>query len=403
MNPAMGGPCQGIRYMAPMMNDKGIQNTVACLDDPKASFLGEDPFPIHALGPAKSSWAYSAMLKPWLLKNLGDFDAVIQHGLWQYPGYALYKVMHSLRKSGRPDPHWYIYPHGMLDPWFQNAASRRLKAMRNWFYWKIIENRVIRSADGLLFTCEEELRLAATTFRPYRPKMVYNTGYGIPEPPGEPEQQTENFFKTFQHLRGRNFLLFLSRIHPKKGVDLLIKAYGELKRQGIFELPHLVISGPCADPRYWGHLQSLAVSLKLQNAPIRYQDFQGNSPRSLSNSSDLTWTGMVEGDTKWGALRSASVFILPSHQENFGIAVVEALACGTPVMISNKVNIWREIESDGAGIVFPDTLQGLLPVLEEYCLNRTIKENKEGKAPREAFNARYTLESAYSELYNILM
>jgi glycosyltransferase involved in cell wall biosynthesis len=67
---------------------------------------------------------------------------------------------------------------------------------------------------------------------------------------------------------------------------------------------------------------------------------------------------MLSGDLKWGALRQAEVFILPSHQENFGIAVVEALACGTPVLISRPVNIWREIESSGAGLVDADTVEG---------------------------------------------
>ena len=57
----------------------------------------------------------------------------------------------------------------------------------------------------------------------------------------------------------------------------------------------------------------------------------------------VTWTGLLTGDLKWGAFRAADVFALTSHQENFGIAVAEALACGLPVLLSNQVNIWREI------------------------------------------------------------
>jgi glycosyltransferase involved in cell wall biosynthesis len=75
---------------------------------------------------------------------------------------------------------------------------------------------------------------------------------------------------------------------------------------------------------------------------------------------------MLSGDLKWGAFREAEVFVLPSHQENFGIAVVEALACGTPVLISRPVNIWREIESSGAGLVDSDTVEGCTRLLEQW-------------------------------------
>ena len=70
------------------------------------------------------------------------------------------------------------------------------------------------------------------------------------------------------------------------------------------------------------------------------------------------WTGMLEGDLKWGAFHAADAFVLPSHQENFGVAVAEALACGLPVLISDKVNIWPDIAQDEAGIVNPDTAEG---------------------------------------------
>jgi glycosyltransferase involved in cell wall biosynthesis len=78
----------------------------------------------------------------------------------------------------------------------------------------------------------------------------------------------------------------------------------------------------------------------------------------LGISARVHWTGMLEGDVKWGALRAAEAFVLPSHQENFGIAVVEAMACGVPVIISDKVNIWPEIAQDKAGIVKADTADG---------------------------------------------
>ncbi len=88
---------------------------------------------------------------------------------------------------------------------------------------------------------------------------------------------------------------------------------------------------------------------------------------------------MLSGALRWGALREAEVFVLPSHQENFGVAVVEALACGTPVLISRPVNIWREIESSGAGLVDSDDDEGCTRVLAKW-----LGLSSEGKAQMAA-------------------
>ena len=87
-------------------------------------------------------------------------------------------------------------------------------------------------------------------------------------------------------------------------------------------------------------------------------DDSQEASRESWHSTGHSLPGMLQGDMKWGALNAAEVFCLPSHQENFGIAVAEALGCGTPVLISDKVNIWREIEADGAGLVDDDTVDG---------------------------------------------
>ena len=88
--------------------------------------------------------------------------------------------------------------------------------------------------------------------------------------------------------------------------------------------------------------------------------------QELGLAQHVFWTGMLRGELKWGAFRAADAFILPSHQENFGIAVAEALACGVPVLISNQVNIWREIDASGAGLVEPDDLAGTRRLIERW-------------------------------------
>ncbi len=342
MDPVTGGPCQGLRNSIPEWEKIGIHVEVVSLDDPDAPFMDKDPFVIHALGKGKGPWNYHPNLMPWLLQNLDSYDKVIIHGLWLYHGYATRKALELYRKQHGHTLKYFVRTHGMLDPWFQRAKGREWKAIRNWFYWKLIEKNVVNESEGVLFTCEEELRLAREPFRPYQPKREINVGYGIlPPPMYHPEM--EKAFKTQCPTLGDSpYLLFLSRIHVKKGVDLLVKVYLKLKSQG-FTLPKLVISGPGLDTPYGQQMMELA-----------------------SNEKDILFPGMLSGDAKWGALYGCEAFILPSHQENFGIAVVEALACGKPVLISNQVNIWREIEKEEAGIIAPDTEVGVQKQIEQW-------------------------------------
>src|SRR5690606_11843088 len=106
--------------------------------------------------------------------------------------------------------------------YFQKAEGRRLKAIRNQLYWKLLENNVVNNAEGILFTCEEECHLARQPFQPYRPKTTYVVGLGVESPPSYQEIMDVEFQNNCKGLENRPFLLFLSRIHEKKGVDLLI-------------------------------------------------------------------------------------------------------------------------------------------------------------------------------------
>jgi glycosyltransferase involved in cell wall biosynthesis len=107
----------------------------------------------------------------------------------------------------------------------------------------------------------------------------------------------------------------------------------------------------------------------------------------------IVWIGMVRGDLKWGVLHACEAFVLPSHQENFGIAVVEALGCGKPVLISNKVNIWREIEQDGAGMVADDTLEGTLSLMEGWRSLSAAAKQTMGENAARTFQRRFTVDA----------
>ena len=429
MDPVSGGPCQALRNMIPLLREHGIESEVVTFDVADGSTYATDSFPIHGVGPSNNPWTYSKRFRPWMDDNLPRFDAIILHGLWLYNGFATLRVVKRYYKtSGHDHPQFLIMPHGMLDPWFQRASNRRLKAWRNWLYWKLIERKVVNDAYGLLFTCDEELLLARQTFAGYAPKREMNIGLGISNPPLESPQMEPAFRATTPDLNGRPYLLFLSRIHPKKGVDLLLKAYANVLRNGTIERPlpetgtadlgpssRFVLSrralAPVAacgeatkpglapngslneqsqagrgEPIGMGGLRREVPDLVIAG-PIdsEYARRMINMAKELEVSDRVHFPGMLSGDAKWGAFYGCEAFVLPSHQENFGIAVAEALACGKPVLISNQVNIWREIEYSGAGIVAEDTEQGTIQLLERWFAMSGLEKESIGLKARACY------------------
>jgi glycosyltransferase involved in cell wall biosynthesis len=459
LDPAEGGLSQAIRSSAAELEELGVFSEVVSCDSPDASWLGQDAFPVYALGPRRYGFAYTPKLRPWLEENLSRFDAVIIDGLWLWPSVCAARAVRTLRRraetgdlnrseakiaEGKPevsetadggDPHTggqaaaatvlrnskqlrcFVMPHGMLDPWFQRDRSRRVKAVRNWFYWWLVERRVVNSADALLFTCQQELELARTTFGGYRPKKEIVVGLGIEEPPAFEPKMREAFAARCPGLNGRPYLLFMSRIHAKKNVAALVRAYAriaseraetgglrpedgaELQVSGfipqVSHLPDLVIAGPGWDSGYGEEVRRMIEEVnekaRAETGGLRAEVGSASAQSDYGVTRDRTADGvdaaatksehrtlntehsapihavdMLSGAAKWGALYGCEAFVLPSHQENFGIAVVEALACGKPVLISDQVNIWPEIVEDGAGLVEGDTEEGVEKLLRSF-------------------------------------
>lgn len=390
MNPAAGGVCQALRNLCPTTEAFGNESEVLCLDGCNQDFGVSDPFTVHRIGQGRGPWSYNASLQPWLRSNAKRYDAVIIHGLWLYHSYAAARVIDELRRQCDA-PKVFVMPHGMLDPWFQRDPSRRLKAARNWVYWKLIESQVISRSDGLLFTCQRELELARETFRPYQPAQEFNVGFGIPEPPRETQQMREAFRQACPQLEGRPYLLFLGRIDPKKGVDLLIRAYAQLCRErgdGL-ERPDLVIAGP-TDSKYANEMQQLVRQLSLDG---------GGRPSARSGAEPrVVFSGMLRDDAKWGAFYGCEAFVLTSHQENFGIAVAEALGCGKPVLISDQINIHFEVASSHAGLVESDTPSGAASLLDRWCHLTDAERGLMRQAAHRCFHHHFTIDVAAENL-----
>ena len=384
MDPVTGGPCQGIRNLNNVLKQMNIEREVACLDNPQSSYLGNDKFPIHALGPSKTKWQYSPKLIPWLNKNIERFDVVIINGIWLHHVYAAIKALKKFKKrkiifqnESGTFPKAFIMLHGMLDPYFQNDRTRRIKAIRNWIYWYLIEGYNIRRVNALLFACQTEMELAKHSFSYYKPRKEINVGYGVEEPPVFTETMKWSLSEKCPGLNDSPYLLFLGRVHPKKGVDLLIKAYSELleinENRSQIELPKLVIAGPGMDTDYGNYL------MKLISRDPKIKD-------------SVFFPGMLTGEGKWAALYGSEAFVLPSHQENFGISVVEALACKKPVLISDKINIWKEIIEGGGGVIKDDTLEGTIELIKSW-----VNLNMEEKL-KMAKNARNVYENNFGVL-----
>lgn len=387
MDPERGGVCQAVRTIALGLKENGVHNEIVSVDHENAAFLAQDIFTIHALGPADNPLSYSKKLGVWLHTNSSKFDVVIIHGLWQYPSYAAHKSVAELRKQLKPldamgkCPKVFIMPHGMLDPYFQNAPGRKLKAIRNVLYWKFVEGGVVNDADGLLFTCEAERKLAHMPFKPYVPKSEHVVGLGVEAPPEYTAYMPEAFSEKCPEVKNTPYILFLSRIHEKKGVDILLHAYlkvaNALKTQGgtLDVFPKLVIAGPGLETAYGKKILDLVNNDAFLKAHVFFP-------------------GMLKNDAKWGAFYGCEAFILPSHQENFGIAVVEALACNKPVLISNQVNIWTEIEGAGGGIVGNDTIEGTVGILEKFTALSAEQQQQMNTKARACFESFFAVGPA---------
>ena len=370
IDPNGGGPIEGVTKIGEELKRMGHVQEIVCLDAPNQPFVVSHPAKVHALGPSKGSYRYNPALDLWLSAHARNYDAVIVNGIWQYHSFGTWR---ALAGTGVP---YFVFTHGMLDPWFKRTYP--LKHVKKWLYWPWAEYRVLRDATAVIFTCEEERLLARKSFWLYRCNEAV-TAYGTSAPPDDAEGLKEKFLTQHPGLRGKRLFLFLSRIHEKKGCDLLIEAFARVAPN--HPDLHLVMAGP--DQTGW------AVQLKAQAA-------------RLGIAARITWPGMLQGDDKWGAFHATEVFCLPSHQENFGIVVAEALGCGKPVLISDKVNIWREIEADGAGIVRPDTVEGTIDALRTWLALTPEAQNSMREAGRHCFENRYRIERVAADLVDII-
>lgn len=254
-------------------------------------------------------YVYSARLRQALSARLSEFDLVHIHGLYLYPTAVAARLC---RRFNIP---YLIAPRGMLDSYAMKASSLPGR-LRKQLYLRLIENRNLEGAVALHFTAHDELRHSLYSCAPERAAIVAN-GLDIDRFPLRNETAV-----------CPDCVLFLGRIHPKKGLDLLIPAFAQVVKER--PTARLRLAGPDNDG-YLAHVKTLIAHYQLQD--------------------HVQYDGMLLGKEKENAMQRAALFALPSYSENFGIAVIEALAYGTPVLISNRINIHRDVIKARCGIV----------------------------------------------------
>jgi len=279
---------------------------------------------------------FSWPLTRWLAKHVREFNLVHIHALFSYAALPAALLSH---RAGVP---YIVRPLGTLNRW---GIKNRRPWLKN-LSFRVIESRILAGAAGIHYTCEQELAEAAELGVQANPLIIPNA---VDLPAREPRPESALS-------KDRKVILFLSRFDRKKGLDLLLEAFARVRNRCPEVL--LVLAG-AGDPAWVAHLRENAQRL-------------GITPH-------VVWPGFLTGEDKWAALRHADVFVLPSYSENFGVALVEALACGCPVVLSDQVGIHREIARAGAGLVTPckadELAQALLDVLTDAALRHRMSEN----------------------------
>jgi glycosyltransferase involved in cell wall biosynthesis len=380
INPASGGPIEGIIQQNATMLRFGVTREAVTLDVPEAPYLKKIPFAVYALGVTPgvgqtkrliSRYGYSPKLIPWLLENANKYDCIIVNGIWNYAAFSASVAFRYLK------PRYFVFTHGMLDPWFR--VNYPFKHIFKQISWLFVEGPLLKHARAVLFTSEDELQFAHNAYWGYRGYHERVVGYGIAAPPALSPDQISAFRSMVPALGGRPYLFFLSRIHPKKGCDILINAFACVAHEN--SDIDLVVAGP--DQVGWRQeLENLAAKLGMTGR--------------------IHWPGMLLGDAKWGGYRGAEAFLLPSHSENFGIVVAEAMACGAPVITTNKVNIWREVEGSGGGLVAADNEADFALALKAF-LNMSAAEKAEMRVKAVAgYRDYFDLDAKAAQLLKLL-
>ena len=364
-----GGPIYSVHYLNKVLAKKGIDisvyttnvglegevslNNEVWLDGVKVTYFNFINF-FEVLGP--TGWQCSPSMSRALKNSMKHFDIVYIISIWNFPILA---ASHYCRKFNKP---YIISPRGALDDY-----TFAVKAWKKKPYFNLISKRDIINSAGIHFTTEEEFNNWNRLFNIKCKEYIVPNGIILDD---YVHFLSKNELKTkYPFLKNKKILLFLGRIHPKKGLDILIDAFHRLinTRKNV----HLLIVGN--DEENYKNI----LKKQIMNLGMEYSDLSVGE-NNVQNT-DITFTGMLTGKNKLAAMSGSDIFVLTSYSENFGMAVVESMACGVPVIISNRVGVHKEIKKSNAGIIVEPNAKsiyiGLNKVLDNQAMANKIANN----------------------------
>lgn len=383
MSPLRGGPSQAILEVLGPLREAGVKAEIACtndngsgvLDVPLIDLLDWNGAPVRffprlslSIRPL-SDFAFSMPFTRWVWQNVQDYDLLHVHALFSYCSSA---AMFIARQRRVP---YICRPSGLLCRWSltQSAVRKRL-------FYALIDRQNLDQAAALEFTSEKE-QTESTELGLKLPSFVLPYGLNTPELlPGA----SASLRSRLKISDGDLVILFLSRLHPKKGAHLLLQA---MLNRPPGENVHVVIAG-AGDGRYRSKLKAMIAGTWLQ-------------PR-------VHFQGFVEGDWKQILIQGADLFVLPSQSESFGIAVMEAAAVGTPIVTTREVPLAPLLERFNLGWTCEPTAKSVAAVMEQALtgLGRIREDTSRQSAARKLIkqNFDWTIIAArLKEVYSAVL
>jgi glycosyltransferase involved in cell wall biosynthesis len=360
-----GGPVTALAGFAEAQAALGHRVTVL------ATARGGDRIAPHGailrLAPGFGSWSFSPALGAMAARLTQEADVVHGHMAWDYPVWA---AARQARRFGKP---FVLSPCGHLDKW-----SMSQKALKKKIYLAAMGDAV-HGAAALHFTTEGEREAS---------REATGDRFSVVIPLGTPEEAYANlpqagaFSARFPALAGKRLVLFLGRLHSKKQPDVAIDAFHRVAAMDA--RLYLVLAGPAA-PDYEAVLAARAQALGLAER--------------------VTFTGLLQGEAVREAYAAAEIFVLPSFQENFGLAVAEAMAAACPVVVSDRLDLAAEIGAAGAGLVCAPQAEAIAAALARLVASED-ERRRMGENGRALVLRRFTwppIAAAMIETYERLI
>lgn len=377
MHPSAGGPPRVLVGHALQMKALGHEPVLVggCLPGQRDEVL--DAWPVLTQAGIEShvfelnkpyALGRSAELRAALSDLIAGVDVVHAHGLWTG---LLVDITRAAKANGIP---YIVHPHGMLDH-YSRKQGRVKKFIAGWLMgaWTMV-----KESDVMLYGTQDELK-EAEALAPNTRHLVVPNGIDPSKLHREPGEDTEPLFEMFPHLRDRwPILLFYSRFHPKKGLDLLIDAFAQVASE--FPQAGLLAAGIAQDAEYERMLVERIAQTDLRD-------------RVALTSTFTAERGKIP-------LNASHVFALTSHQEGFSMAIVEAMACGMPIFISDRCHM-EVIQEVQAGWVVPTDRSAIADALRELLACDAQQLQAMGERARQHAVKEYSWESVGAKLERI--